>query len=277
MVYVLLLLSEKLSTHGIEGVRMQLVVALYRLEYVEYHTAFDSDFIGLAHACLCAGKGSLLHAAALSLNATKVRKNVDLKRARTVDEIRNIKANNVVTGYNIRVAGDDEVAPRMKHFAFAFERVYFSPADRRAGLEGENIFYTWRVAALHCDPVCDLDYRVFLRHRKRALFALALDIEAENPQRGDLCVGVWVCGCVWVWVCMERIYVEYIYIERERERENTCRIYMYIECVCVRVYVRVYTPQPGDLGPLALGFVGNEILPHNISFILARGGEGAAR
>jgi hypothetical protein len=76
---------------------------------------------------------------------------------------------------------------------------------------------------------------------------------------------------------MERIYVEYIYIERERERENTCRIYMYIECVCVRVYVRVYTPQPGDLGPLALGFVGNEILPHNISFILARGGEGAAR
>jgi hypothetical protein len=57
---------------------VELVVALDRLEDVKYHTAFNSDFIGLAHACLCAGKGGLLHAAALSLDATKVRKNVNL-------------------------------------------------------------------------------------------------------------------------------------------------------------------------------------------------------
>ena len=117
---------------------------------------------------------------------TEVGKLGRLERFGSIEQVWEVEVGNVVADDDIRVDLLNEFGPSLEHVDLLVERKHLTSDDVRAGVEREDVLDKGRRFALPCDHVGDLDDGVDGGFWEDALAPRTLDIEAQNPERGDL-------------------------------------------------------------------------------------------
>ena len=112
VVHVLLLLSEKVSGHRVEGIGRELVVPLHSLEEIELHAALDGDLLAVPGAVRLGRERGVLHAELAADHAAPVREILNVEPFRSVDQVREIKIHDVVPDEQVRIRGSQKLTPR---------------------------------------------------------------------------------------------------------------------------------------------------------------------
>jgi hypothetical protein len=190
VVHVFLLLLEKMGRHVVQRVAGEFVVALYRGQHIELHTAVDVDVFAFACAVCLGRKRAVFHGGRVLDDAAQVRKHIDAEGPCSVQQVRQVEVDDVVAGQDVWVHGNDKVAPLLEHADFVFAHRVFSPElmhvcadDAGTRAQREHILDDRLRLALDRHAVGNLDHRVVLCLGEMALSSGTLDVKAQDAQR----------------------------------------------------------------------------------------------
>mmetsp|Transcript_51606 Transcript_51606/g.118536 ORF Transcript_51606/g.118536 Transcript_51606/m.118536 type:complete len:310 (-) Transcript_51606:743-1672(-) len=148
MVDVFLLLPKKVRTDRIERVRGELVVTHHHHHHVELHSPLDIDLLGLACPRLLRLEHLILHTRRQALDPPQIRKRLDLECLRTIEQIWQVKIDDVVAGDDVSVAREHKLVPRAQHLCLGLEREHLRTTDWRAFLQREDVLHDGLCLAL---------------------------------------------------------------------------------------------------------------------------------